>query len=461
MTGMDASFFYGETPEIHMHVVAAILLDPSTMPNGYSYDAIRKVFDERLHLVPQLRRRPMFVPFGLGHPVWIDDQAFDLDRHVRRVACPAPGTMRELAELIGHESSIQLDRGKPLWEVMVVEGLEHGQVAIVTKVHHSAIDGVSGADVLVRLVDLEPEPQPVEAPDEEWKPEVSPTELELAARSFVRQFARPQRVVRTMMKTAAAARRITAQLTAGTDAALPLTAPETILSGALTPHRTVAFGRASLDDLKAIKNAFGTTVNDVVLAASTEALRRYLADHDDLPDKPLIASIPVSVRTEDQQGELGNRVSSMFAKLPVQLDDPVAQLRDIHRRMNSAKELHNAIGADFLQDWTEVMGPGLFTRFSRLYSRRLAGRHRPIHNVVVSNVPGPPFPLYVGGARITAIYPMGPVIFGAGLNLTVLSNMGNVDLAAVGCTELVPDIWDIPEHFQSAIAELKIAADKA
>jgi diacylglycerol O-acyltransferase / wax synthase len=460
MAGMDASFFYMETPETHMHVVGVIVLDPSTMPGGYSFERIRQVFVERLHLVPQFRRRAMFVPFGLGHPVWIDDQAFDLDRHVRRVACPAPGTMRDFADLVGHEFAIQLDRNKPLWEMMVVEGLEGGLIALVGKMHHATIDGVSGADLMVHLFDMEADAKPVEQPKEEWKAETPPTELELAATSFARQLTSPARVVKTVAKTVGSVRRVVSQLTAGTEAALPLTAPDTQFSGILTPHRSVAFGRASLEDFKTIKRAFGTTVNDVVLAACTNALRRYLIDHDDLPDKPLIASVPVSTRSEEEMGDLGNKVSAMFAALPVQLEDPVEQLRDINRRMNSAKELHNALGADLLQDWAELMGPGLFTRFSRVYARRFAGRHRPIHNVVISNVPGPPIPLYVGGARVVATYPMGPVILGAGLNLTVLSNMGNVDLAAAGCTELVPDIWDIPEHFSAAVQELVVAADK-
>ena len=457
--GMDASFFYLETPDQHMHVVGTLILDPSTMPGGYSFDAIRQTFAERLHLLPPFRRRPVFVPFGLGHPVWVEDPNFDIDQHMHRIGAPSPGTDRELAEIVGHIASTPLDRSRPLWDLWVVEGLEDGLVALVTKMHHAAIDGTSGADLMVHLFDLEPEPKRVERPTEPWTGEHVPSDVELVAGALLSRLTQPAKMFRAVRKTAGSVLNVVGQIRSGSDAALPLTGPRTKFSGAQTPHRSVAFGRTSLDDFKVIKNAFDVKVNDVVLAGCTQALRQWLIDHDDLPDKPLVASVPVSVRTEEQAGEMNNRVSAMFASLPVQLDDPVDQLMDIHRRMNSAKELHNALGADMLQDWAEFFGPAIFTRAMRLYSSmRLADRHPPIHNLVISNVPGPPIPLYTSGARVVSTYPMGPVLFGAGLNLTVLSNMGNVDFGAIACTELVPDLWDIPAGFSDAITTLHKAA---
>lgn len=461
MRGMDASFFYMETPDSHMHVVGTLILDPSTMPGGYAFQKIRDAFAERLHLLPPFRRRPVFVPFGLGHPVMVEDANFDIDQHMRRIGAPRPGSMYELAEIVGDIASRPLDRSKALWELTVVEGLQEGLIAIVTKMHHAVIDGTSGADLMVHLFDLEPVPREIEPPAEPWHGEQAPSDLKLVAGALVERLGQPRAMIKAVTKTGRAVTDVVSQLRQGTDAALPLTAPKTRFNGALTPHRSVSFGRTSLEDFKVIKKAFDVKVNDVVLAACTMALRSWLIDHDDLPDKPLIASVPVSVRSEDQKGEMGNRVSAMFAALPVMLEDPVEQLLYIHQRMKSAKELHNAIGADMLQDWAEFFGPSIFTRAMRLYSgMRLADRHRPIHNLVISNVPGPPIPLYTAGARVVSTYPMGPVLFGAGLNLTVLSNMGNVDFGAIACKELVPDIWDLPAGFADAVAQLRKEADK-
>jgi len=471
LSGMDASFFYLETPTSHMHIIGVIVIDGDSMPGGYTFERIRQLYIDRLPVLPPFRRRPVFVPFGLDHPVWIEDETFDFDQHVKRIAAPRPGTLHELADIVGQISSVPLDRTRPLWELTVVEGLEHGQVALVTKMHHASIDGVSGADLLVHLFDVVPDAGPSPEPDEPWHGEPVPSDATLVRDALVRSATSPARVFKTALRTGRSMFNIVRTLSSdAVDAALPLTAPRTMFSGTMTPHRSVAFGRTQLDDFKVIKNTFGTTVNDVVLAACTQSLRNYLIAHDDLPDRALIASVPVSVRSDDDDGDGGNRVSAMFAALPVQMEDPVDQLDEIHRRMNSAKELHNAVGADMLQDWSEMFGPALFTQASRLLSRmrtadRASGMNLServtIHNVVISNIPGPPMPMYVAGARMISTYPLGPVLFGAGLNLTVLSNMGNVDISAVGCTELVPDIWELTDGFAEAVAELRRRADEA
>jgi len=458
LSGLDAAFLYFETPTMHMHVTGTVVLDPSTMPGGYSFGRIREVLASRLHLMPLFRERVAMVPFGLAHPVLIEDPDFDLDNHLHRVAVPAPGSFHELAEFVGDIASRPLDRSRPLWEMWVVEGLEHGYVALVAKMHHCAIDGVSGAESMVHIFDLSPTPEPVEPPP--WSPEAVPSDWDLVTGALASRLRTPARVVRTVRNTARSVVGLTRTLR-GPDVSnptLPLTAPRTSFNGAVTAHRAVAFSKASLEEIKLVKNTFGTTVNDVVLAACTRSLRRWLLAHEGLPDRALVASVPVSVRSEsDPTG--GNRVSAMFVSLPVGEEDPVAALAAIREDTKGAKEIHGALGADTLQDWAEFAAPAVAARAARFYSaNRLAERHPPLHNLIVSNVPGPPVPLYCAGARVVGVYPMGPILEGAGLNLTVLSNMGSVDFGAIACRELVPDLWDIATGFTDAVTEYHKAA---
>ncbi|MGH2684385.1 MAG: WS/DGAT/MGAT family O-acyltransferase [Actinomycetota bacterium] len=464
LSGMDATFVHMETPDMHLHVVGTIVLDPSTMPGGYSVDTIKRVIAERIHLIPPFRRKLVIVPFNLGNPLWVDDADFDLDAHIHRIGVPAPYTMRELAEVVNDVASRPLDRARPLWEMWVVEGLEDGHVALVSKIHHCAIDGVTGADMMVHLFDLAPEGAVIEPPGE-WRPETRPSDVKLLADAVASTVSQPVRLARMLVKTGqglASAVQIQRNREDGRPGpTLPFTAPQTPFNGAITGHRAVAFGRASLEDMKLVKNAFGTTVNDVVLAASTMALRRWLIDHGGLPDKSLVASVPISVHGETSDDAGTNRVSAMMVSLPILLDDPVEQLLAIHEDTKNAKEVHRALGADTLTGLAEFAPPRLLNQASRLYSRlNLADRHRPVHNLVISNVPGPPIPLYCAGGRVLATYPMGPILEGAGLNLTVLSNMGNVDFGAIACREMVPDLWDIATGFENGVDLLRKAAEQ-
>jgi diacylglycerol O-acyltransferase len=466
LSGMDASFLYMETPDMHFQIVGTAVLDPSTMPDGASFfDTIKQTLSDRIHLLPPFRRRVVNVPFQLSHPVWIEDPNFDLDAHIHRIATPAPGSLQELAEVVGDISSRPLDRSRPLWEMWVVEGLEDGHVAVVTKVHHSAVDGVTGADLLGKLFDLSPEIAEADPPaGGEWQPERSPSDLELTGAALLRLSTQPARLARTMLRASQGVAKMVLQRRRpdASPAAMPFTAPNVPWTGAITPHRAVTFGRASLDDMKTIKNTFGTTVNDVVLAACTMMLRHWLADHDALPDKPLVASCPVSVHEEQKDAPGANKVSSMFVSLPVQIEDPIEQLLAIHQTTKGAKEMQKALGADMITGLAEFAPPVLANQAARLYSRlNLADRHRPVHNLIVSNIPGPPIPLYCAGAQVLATYPMGPILEGAGLNITVLSNMGNVDFGAIACRELVPDLADMATGFADAVSMLKkIAAEQ-
>jgi WS/DGAT/MGAT family acyltransferase len=396
--------------------------------------------------------------------VWIEDPDFDLDFLVRRAALPAPGGPHELARLAGEIFSRQLDRTRPLWEMYIVEGLENGHIGTIAKMHHSTIDGVSGADLMVHLFDLEPDPQEDKELPELPEAEHVPSDIELLAHAAVSRARQPLRMARmlpgTIRSVASLVNRRRQPDTLGMPA--PFSAPRTPFNVAITPHRACAFSSLSLDDIKAVKRAFGTTVNDVVLALCAGALRRYLDRKGELPDKPLVAVVPISVHGLRPEKPGTNHVSAMFTTLATDIDDPVERLQAIAAVTRGAKEDHNAIGADMLQDWAEFAAPTLFARAARLYSSmKLADRHRPIHNVIISNVPGPPFPLYFAGARLVAIYPMGPVMEGAGLNITVLSYIDKVDVGLMVCHEALPDVWDLADAFPEAMDELKKAAAAA
>jgi diacylglycerol O-acyltransferase len=459
LTGLDAAFLYLENPTNHMHVAMTMVVDPSTVPGGYSFENIKEFIRGRLHLVPPFRRRLVEVPLNLAHPVWVDDPDFDLDFHIRRIGCPAPGGRRELGEMAGQIASTPLDRTRPLWELWVIEGLKQDRVGIVTKVHHAAIDGASGAELMVHLFDLEPEPAKP-PPAIETPPEHIPTDLELLGHAAASRFRKAVALPRLLADTVGAVSRVVEGRRGpeGHVGAAPLTAPRTPWNGVLGPMRSVGFARVELQDVKDLKEAFGCTVNDVVLGLCAGTLRRYLLAHDALPDIPLVATCPVSVRT-DGPASPGNKVSAMFTTLDTHLADPTERIRAIQACTVGAKEEHLAVGADMLQNWAEYAAPNTFNLASRLYSSwGLAGSHRPIHNVVISNVPGPPFPLYYAGCEMVAAYPMGPVMEGAGLNITVMSYRGSVDFGFMVDRDLVPDVWDMADHVQDALTELQEAA---
>jgi WS/DGAT/MGAT family acyltransferase len=463
LTGLDASFLYFETPTMHMHVCATIIFDPSTVEGGYSFEKVREVVEGRLHLIPQFRRKLAPVPLNLHHPVWVEDADFDLDFHLHRIGAPSPGGLEQLAEVAGDIASRQLDRTRPLWEMWIVEGLENGNVATIAKMHHCTIDGVSGANMMVHLFDLDP--NEVKPPPPEWVPERRPSDAELVGYGLMSRLRRPLNIFKVVPSTVQSVTNFIQtrrQREDGPGMAAPFTAPRTGFNTAITAHRKVAYTRTALEDVKKVKNAFGTTVNDVVLAVCAGALRRYLDKYETIPDKPLIATCPVSVRSDDhaQQSEGSNQVSAMFTSLATDIEDPVERLRAISASTKGAKEEHNAIGATMLQDWAEFAAPTTFSLAARAYSSlKLVERHPVIHNLVISNVPGPPIPLYFAGARLVALYPLGPIFDGAALNITVISYMENVDFGFIACRETTPGLWDLAAFISEALAELVKEAD--
>jgi WS/DGAT/MGAT family acyltransferase len=465
LTGLDATFLYMETPSIHMHVASTAIFDPSTVPGGYSFEKVKQLVQDRLPLLPPFRRRLKPIPFELHHPLWIEDPDFDLDYHVRRAALPAPGGPMELAEFAAEAISRPLDRERPLWEMYVVEGLDNGMIATVTKVHHSAIDGVSGAELTVNLLDLQPEPAPVPEEETPWQPDKIPSDLELvgyAVNSLIRQPLRGIKAVRRTVETALNIRRRNRQPDVNPPPGF-FSAPRTSINTSITPWRRFAFTEVNLDDIKMVKNALGGTVNDVVLALCSGALRQYFADRGETLDSSLQAMVPISVRTEDQKGAMGNQVSSLLVSLASDIDDPVERLHTISAGTKGAKDQEKAISAATLtSEWAEFAAPALAARAARLYSRtKVADRMRPLFNVTISNVPGPNFPLYSAGARMIAMYPMGPIADGAALNMTVMSYMGSVYFGLTADREAVAGVWDIARNVDSALAELKKAADQS
>jgi diacylglycerol O-acyltransferase / wax synthase len=460
LSGLDASFLYMETPTLHMHVAMTAVFDPTTVPGGYSFRRVRQLINDRIPLAPVFQRRLVEVPMRLGFPVWVDDPEFDIDNHLRRAALPSPGGMRELGDFAADVISRQLHRDRPLWEMWIVEGVEDGKIALVAKMHHSTIDGVSGAELLGVLFDLEPEPPGTAARTERQLDSRIPSGVELVSQAVMANLVAPFDIGKMFIRTTRnilGVRRIRQGLTG--KGALPLTAPRTSINAAVHARRRVAFAAASLADAKALKNKMGTTVNDVVLAMVTGALRAYLQAGDELPEIPLVSVVPVSVTPDVAELKGSNKVSSMFVQLPTQVDDPLERLELIHEGTKGAKEEHKALGATTLQNWAEHATPNVFAAAARLYTgMRLADRHRPIANLVVSNVPGPDFPLYLGGSQLLGMFPLGPVMDGMGLNITIISYMGVLYWGLASDARAVPRLWDIAAAIPHALTELMEAA---
>ena len=464
LSGIDTAFLYLETPTTHMQVHAVMALDPSTVPGGYSFEKVKAHLASRLPQLPEFRRRLAFVPFDLHLPVWFDDPDFDLDYHVRHVAVPSPGRPDQLADIIGDIAGRPLDRARPLWEFWVIEGVDDVGVVVVARMHHATIDGVSGSSLLTSILDLEPLPVDESPPPDGWKPEHKPSDIELLEHAFFSRLRRPFPVGLAMAMPnllRGAFGLLVARLSSSPSGGTPFDTPRTPWNAPLTPHRRVAFASIPLEEVKEIKNAFGCTVNDIVLATATGALRRYLARFDEVPDHALLAACPVSVRNDETADiDSANKVSAMFVSLPTHLDDIDAQVAHIRDATRGAKEELQAIGARTLLELGELAGPRSFGLASRLLGGLANLGSVPI-NLVISNVPGPPFPLYLAGARLRSMLPLGPPIEGAGLNITVMSYVDRIDWGFIACRELAPQLEDMARAVEDAHRELMKVASVA
>jgi diacylglycerol O-acyltransferase len=458
LSGLDASFLYLETSDQPMHVCSIMELDTSTMPGGYTFDRLRDALSLRIRAMPQFREKLANSRLNLDHPVWVDDNNFDIDRHLHRIGLPPPGGRAELSEICGHIASLPLDRRRPLWEMWVIEGVagtdchRDGRIGVMIKVHHAGVDGVTGANLMSQLCTTEadaPAPDPVDGVG-------GASGWEIAAGGLVRFASRPLHLANVVPGTVSSVVGTLLRAREGQTMARPFAAPRTVFNARISGRRNVALAKLDLEDIKTVKNHFGVKVNDVVMALVSGVLRQYLAERNALPDTSLVATVPVSVHGKsDRPGR--NQVSGMFSSLQTHIADPVERLEAIAEANSVAKQHSSAIGATLLQDWTQFAAPAVFGIAMRVYARtRLT--EMPVHNLVVSNVPGPQIPLYMLGCEVKAMYPLGPIFHGSGLNITVMSLNRNLDVGLISCPQLLPDLWAMADEFAIGMQELRAIA---
>lgn len=474
LSGLDASFLYMESGRQFGHVSGLAVFQRPDVPGWSAYDSVRDKMARRLPDLEPFRRRLVEVPLRLDHPFWIEDPDFDLEFHVRETAVPAPGNVDQLGALVARLIARPLDRSHPLWECYVIDGLADDCFAVLTKVHHATVDGAAGAELQTIFYDYEPSGSDGEAPGRLPPGERVPSPAQMISKAVLASVGKPGKFVRLQVRTLRAVGEMTrnrglvglaslartvpnpigamvasrSRVEADGLTALPETsAPPTPWSGSITPHRRVALRSASLTQIKAIKSATGATVNDVVMAACAGGLRRYLLDHDALPDRPLVAMVPVSIRTGTEVDPWTNRVSGIFPVLPTTAAEPLERLAQMQRVMNDAKDRFTLLPATALVDYADFAPPALAIRAASVASRlRIADRLGSPVNLVVSNVPGPRRKLYLGEAEMRHYYPVSTITDGVGLNITVQSYCDTLDFALVACRELVPDLDMMADH---------------
>lgn len=452
LSGLDAAFLAMENSAVTGHVGSLCLLDTADTPVDLA--RLTRLMAERLPFVPVLRQRLVEVPFGLDQPYWVDEPDFDLEFHLREIALPAPGSDRQLHEQVARLHARALDRARPLWEMYLISGLGGGRTAVYTKVHHAAIDGVAGAELLTQLLDLTPEGRSLPAAPAH-EPEPVPGAASLLLRAALTLGGHPRRAARVitgLARAVPAAAVLAAPLVRGAlgwgerDGGVIVaagTAPATRFNRPITPHRRFAARTLRLDEVKEVKNAFGVTVNDVFGAVCAGALRRYLDGHGELPDAPLVAMMPVALTDPGGDGGAGNRVSAMYTPIPTHLADPAERVAAAHAATRLAKAQHAMLPPGLVDDVSSFFAPALAARGARVAAAAgLLSRLHPF-NVVLSNVPGAAVPVYLAGARLLAVHPVSVVTEGVGLNITVQSYHGGMHFGLVACRELVPDLDDL------------------
>jgi WS/DGAT/MGAT family acyltransferase len=464
LSGLDAAFLYFETPNAPMHIAGFAIYDQSTAPGGLvTFKSILRNVEERLHRARCFRQKLVTVPFDLDHPYWIEDADFDLEFHVRHIALPKPGDWRQLCIQVARLHSRPLDLTRPLWEMTVIEGLDHvpglppGSFALVTKIHHAAIDGVSGSELTAAIHDVEPG-APVPPPKKPWKPEAEPSYLELGARAAFHNARNPFRLARMVGRSIPAVARFRQQSAARpSDASQDV--PRTRFNGSVSPHRVVEGRRFDLGEIREIKKTTtGATVNDAVIAICGGALRKYLEAHGELPEQTLWAMTPISVRSDDERGAAGNQVSATTMAVRSDIADPAERLALVTEGSQRSKALTNAIGARLLSDYTQFIPGAVAGLAARAWSRfGVANRIDPFFNTVITNVPGPQHDLYWNHARLVANYGLGPVVDGMGIIHAVFSYCGELTITATSCRELMPDPQLYGQCLQDSFDELKRA----
>jgi WS/DGAT/MGAT family acyltransferase len=462
LSGLDASFVYMETPSSPMHVAGVSIYDPSTAPGGkVTFKGILANFQQRIHLARTFRQKMVQVPLNLDHPYWVEDKDFDLEFHVRHIALPAPGDWRQLCIQVARLHSRMLDLSRPLWETYVIEGLDNvegvprGSFAVLQKTHHAAIDGMSGMEMTSAIHDLTPTAAPPSTPDT-WQGEEDPSPMTLLGRAALHSSTRPMHFSRVVARTVPGMGRVTNQLRRRQVQLPPTSAPRTRFNGTVSAHRVVDARRFDLGEIRRMKAAVdGATVNDVVLAIVGGGLRAYLRDKGELPDEPLLAMAPISVRSESEKGSQGNQVSSMVVSLASNVADPLERLTAVRESTHQSKEFTNAVGARTLTEYSQFIPGGLAALAARTASRfEMANRVDPTANCVVTNVPGPREPLYFAGAKLVTMFGMGPIGDGLGLMHPVTSYVNELVIAVTSCREMLPDPAFYTQCLQDSYDEL-------
>ena len=475
LTGLDASFLNMETPKTFGHVTGLMLFDRPS-PDFDPYAAVYEKYASLIGALEPMRRRLVEVPFGLDNPYWVFDPHFDIDYHIREISIAKPGLVDQLADQVCRIVGRPMDRSRPLWEVYVIDGLANGWWGLLTKFHHATIDGAAGQLMLSSVLSTNPDDGPVPA-SPEWEPEPVPGQAEMLRLTLEKLARNPLMAVKAqarLWRTTAHALGV-ADLSGATSLVrdsvyrlfgratsdrpwvmMPLTsAPPTPWNKSITPHRRFAMRTTSLENIKRLKNVTGGTVNDIVMAICAGALRRYLLAHNALPDKPLRAIVPVSIRTGDESDPWTNRVSGLVAELPTNCDDPIERVALCHEAMSVAKKQFELMPAESLIDIAQSSPPVVSAAAARLASRlKLADRFTMPANLVISNVPGPREPLYFAGAQLQHQFPVSIVTDGQGLNITVQSYMDKLDFGIIVDRDLVPDVWDLADMHIEEIAGL-------
>lgn len=454
LSPLDVSFLYLESPTTAMHVGSVAIFEPPAA--GFDYDRLVGLLTERLSLVPRYRQKVRWVPGRIANPVWVDDEDFDITYHVRRSALPKPGSPDQLKELVGRVQSRQLDRSRPLWEVYLVEGLADGRFAVITKTHHAMVDGIAAVDIGTVMLDLSPQPR--EVPPDDWDPAPEPSDLRLVADAVGDLLSRPASAVETVRAEVSDVKAIAGKVAGAAGGLLAAMrtavrpAPDSPLNAAIGEQRRFGMAVTELDDYKRVRKEHGGTVNDVVLATVAGALRTWLLTRGEsvTAKTALRAMVPVSVRQPGQEGGLGNRVSSYFVDLPVGEADPVVRLHQVSYAMRGHKEAGQSVGADALVALTGFAPPTIHSAAARLVS----GLSRRLFNLVVTNVPGPQFPLYAAGAQMIEAYPVVPLAKGQAVSIGLTSYNGGVFYGLNCDRDAMPDVDVLATCIEEALEEL-------
>lgn len=460
LSGLDATFLSLETDTSPMQIGGVSILDAKD--TGFDLDALKSLLASRLSVSRTLTQRLHETPLNLGKPHWVQDDAFDIDRHVFRTQLPDPGGWKELRALMAWEFSRLLERDRPLWEVLLVEdlhleGFPDGCVALISKVHHAAIDGVSGSEMMSALYDIQPKTPPPYAPPR-VEGTAAPSGRDLLSHSVKNLQQTPKSLTRSLM--GAARGLVKSGMTLGKERLmpppLPFTAPRTRFNVKVTSQRSWSAALLPMEKIKALRRQVeGATVNDVVLTVCAGALRRLLLDQDELPKKPLVAMVPISVREQSEKGTMGNKVSAMLVSLATDLASPAERLQAVHDNARHSKHMHQAVGARNLSDASEFIPFSLAGLGTRLYTRlQMAEMHRPVFNLVITNVPGPRVPLFVGQAPLLAHLGAAPVFDGLGLILPIFSYADTLAVGITACHSVLPDAEVLAEHLRTSLDEL-------